>query len=221
MPSLHSTIPTPGGLVRIVSTGCDDGDFALDSVVPERRAAIHPGRWTHLRQVHGADLVEVATPGEGAGRVADAVLTAATDAPIAVVTADCAPVVLVGDGAVAVVHAGWRGLVAGVIEVAAHRLASMGVAPISSVLGPCIHPGRYEFSDADLATVAERYGEGVRSRTEWGTPALDLPASVGLALRGAGWPTPGPSPCTSEPAFFSHRTRGDTGRQTTVAWIER
>ncbi len=223
MSTLHRRITTTAGTVHVVSTDRFDGDFAVGqdaaSVAP-LRAAIHPGPWSWIRQVHGADLVTVDEPGANAGATADGIVVTCAEAPAAVTTADCAPVVLVAEGAHAVIHAGWRGLQAGIIAAAARQLAVLGATPVASVLGPCIHPDGYEFGEAELDEIAARFGPAVRATTADGTPALDVPATVGVALDRAGWPPADSSVCTSAPEFFSHRTRGDSGRQTTVVWLE-
>lgn len=220
MPAVDRRFATVAGTVRVVCTERADGDFALGAVDDELRATIHPAPWTWLRQVHGATVVVAAGPGDGAGVEADAAVTATAGAPLSVLTADCAPVVLIGDRAIGVVHAGWRGVVAGVIEATAAELGSLGATPVATVLGPCIGPSSYEFGDDELALVSARYGPGVCAATGTGRPALDLPAAVAAACEAVGWPAPEAGPCTSDPAFHSHRTRGDLGRQVTVAWIE-
>ncbi|MGH1503919.1 MAG: polyphenol oxidase family protein [Acidimicrobiales bacterium] len=220
MPHLDLTIDLGSRRARIVSTARADGDFGLERVTDDDRRRFHPAPWTWLRQVHGADVVTVVAAGAGAGSAADAAVTDVVDAPVAVLTADCAPVVLVGDRAVAAVHAGWRGLVAGVIEAAAARLVALDARPVTTILGPCISPASYEFGATDLAVVAARYGPTVGAVSDRGTPALDLPAAVAAACVAAGWPAPERPACTSAPGFFSHRTRGDRERQTTLAWLE-
>ncbi len=213
----------PGGVVHVRITDASDGDYQVVSPAPDladRRRGIVDSPWTWLKQVHGADLVEVGHPGQHAGSEADGAVTFTADCPVAVTTADCAAVVLIADSGVGVVHAGWRGLVNGIVEKAGKRLLHAGGGPIKAIVGPCIHPAAYEFGEADLAVVEDRYGPTVRGRTAQGATALDMPAAVAAACGSAGWPEPAVGSCTSSPEFFSHRTRGDQGRQTVVAWIE-
>jgi cell division inhibitor SepF len=99
----------------------DLGSGASDAELDERRRRIHPSPWTWLRQVHGAHVVVADRPGQHAGAEGDAIVTVTAGVPISVRTADCAPILLVGDGSIAVVHAGWQGLVAGVIEAVDRR----------------------------------------------------------------------------------------------------
>ena len=107
-----------GTAVEICITDRHDGDFRVDGPadeLAERRGHVFDGEWTWLRQVHGADVAVVTTRGEHAGTDGDAIATGLLDTPLCVQTADCVPIVVVGEGAVAVIHAGWRGLVAGVV----------------------------------------------------------------------------------------------------------
>ena len=180
-----------------------------------------PRPWTWLRQVHGADVVVVTTPGEHAGAAADAAVTAVPGCSLAVRTADCAPLVLRATHAVGVVHAGWKGLEAGIVAAAVAALRSLDDAPIEAHLGPCIRAGCYEFAGPELDRLTERFGADVRGTTVWGTPALDLPAAVGAALREAGVDRLHDlAPCTAcDRRWFSHRAHADDGRFATVAWM--
>jgi YfiH family protein len=177
--------------------------------------------WTWLRQVHGAGVVVVEEPGQFAGAVADAAVTSVPGAALAVGSGDCAPVALLADGAVGVVHAGWRGLVTGVIPAAVAALRGLGATDIRAVLGPCIHAGCYEFGEADLDGAAAVLGDCVRGRTTAGTPALDVPAAVagGLAAAGVGR-VEDVGVCTAcSTDHWSYRARGDRSRQALVAWL--
>jgi YfiH family protein len=188
-------------------------------VLDERRAAIAPGPWTWLRQVHGATVVQVDAPGEHAGAEADAAVTVSPGVVLAVHTADCAPILIEADGGFGVVHAGWRGLAAGVVEATAMALLELGATPVRAVLGPCIRPRCYEFGDAELDLVADRYGPTVRSVTASGAPALDLAAGVAVACRRLELPLTDVGTCTAcSPIHHSYRARREGGRQALVAW---
>lgn len=199
------------------------GDLAVtgeQGALAARRAAIAPGPWTWLHQAHGAEVVVVAEPGDHAGAAADAAVTATAGAVLAVHSADCAPLLLVGDGTLGVVHAGWRGLVESVVEAAAEAMADLGGPPVEATLGPCIRSRCYEFGPADLAAVADRYGPAVEARTAWGTPALDVTATVAEACRRLGVDLEDQGTCTAcSPRHWSHRARSDTERQALVAWL--
>ena len=220
------------GPASVWCSGRADGNVA-DHVgddpdtVAEHRARIaaaarlpKPSQWVGLRQVHGARVHEAErhTPPEDLPE-ADAAVTATRGLPLAVVTADCAPVVLACDGAIGVVHAGHRGLASGVIEAAVTRVRALGSGDVRAFLGPCIRPASYEFGARELETLVERLGAGVKGRTRAGRPALDIPAAVRVALDRAGvtqWEDCGV--CTADCAeYFSYRRDGATGRQVTVA----
>jgi len=182
-----------------------------------------PARWSFLHQVHGATVVTVTSPSGGAPPEADAAVTTTTGLPLVVLTADCAPIALCADDAVAVVHAGWPGLLAGVIAVAVERVRAVDPAgAIRAVLGPCVHPARYEFGAADLATLVERFGPAVAARTDDGRTAFDIAAAVRIALAERGvTELDDVDVCTSASAdHFSHRRDGTTGRQALVVVLE-
>ena len=210
------------GGVRVLSTGWAQGDMAGASpVVERRRRSVVDAPWTLLRQVHGARVVTVDAPGGATGEPADAAVTAVPGAVLAVLTADCAPVGLASpEGLVAVAHAGWKGLRAGVVEATVQAMRRQGATRVEAVLGPCIHPCCYTFGEEDLLEVESRLGRHVRGRDREGRPALDLPAGVRSALHAAGASLVGESPdCTGCPAgLWSWRTGRTARRQATVAW---
>jgi len=179
--------------------------------------------WSWLRQVHGDAVVLVASPGAGAGAEGDGLVSSAPGTALAVFTADCAPIALTSaEGVIGVAHAGWRGLVAGIVERTADRMRALGAGEISGALGPCIHAECYEFSAADLDRVAGVLGDGVRGRTVAGAPALDMQAGVRAVLERAGVMLAHDADvCTACAAadYFSHRARAESERQATVVWV--
>jgi copper oxidase (laccase) domain-containing protein len=151
----------------------------------------------------------------------DALVSADPTAGLLVLTADCASIALGSpEGVFAAVHAGWRGLAAGVIEAAAAAVREAGASAVIGSLGPCIHAECYAFSSPDLSPLVVRYGDTVRGVTSAGGLALDLPAAVRAALAVAGvTEVPGIDRCTAcDERYFSHRARGDTGRQALIVW---
>lgn len=165
-------------------------------------------------QVHGNRVVRATAAGP-LGE-ADAIVTTVPNVPIAVRVADCAPIALLADGVVGVVHAGWRGIVAGVIPATLATMRALGATDIEAVLGPCIHAECYEFAPDALVSIAAVLGDGVRGTTSWGTAALDVPAAIQAQLPGIRLE----SVCTAcSPDHWSHRARGDLERQAVVAWI--
>jgi YfiH family protein len=190
--------------VRITSRA--DGDFS-------DVARFEPDT-TWLRQVHGITVLTVTRAGEHAGAEADAAVTGTRNAKLAVRTADCVPIVLEGDAVIGVVHAGWRGLAAGILPA---TIAAMGGAERATI-GPHIRVGCYEFGAGDLDTVAAALGDGVRGTTTWGKPALDLTAAVRRALADIEVVDAGAcTACTD--LYYSWRDRKDTARFATIAWM--
>lgn len=206
-------------------TAAADGSFDLTQPgdrLDEARVAVTPYPVTWLTQVHGSTVVAVDRPGAAAGAHADAAVTAVPGAALSVITADCAPILLATPHAVAAVHAGWRGLVAGVVPAAVDLLLSHGDAPVTAWLGPCIRSRCYEFGADDLAAVAAVLGEEVRGVTAWSTPSLDVTAAVIAALQRSGVDhLIDTGVCTAcSPRHFSHRARADRGRQAAFVWLE-
>lgn len=214
-----------GTAAEICITDRHDGDFRIDGPADEladRRGHVFDGEWTWLRQVHGANVAVVTTGGEHAGTDGDAIVTGLLDTPLCVQTADCVPIVVVGEGAVGVIHAGWRGLVAGVVAEGVDAVRAIGPGTIQAVIGPCIRPASYEFGEAELAQVEAAVGGSCRGTTDSGTLALDMATATTHALRQAGVERIDDLGFdTTDDRFFSHRVRGDVGRQITAARLVR
>ena len=206
--------------MEICFTERADGDFRIDApadALATSRQNLMPGEWTWLHQVHGSDVVEVTEPGEHAGADADGSVTALHGVVLAVQTADCVPVVLVGSAAVGVAHCGWRGLVGGVLPAAVAALSGLNSGPIDAVIGPCIGAARYEFGEPELSQVEAIAGPAVRITNDAGRPCLDMAGGVESILTDAGVArVSNVGLDTSDERWFSHRTRGDRGRQVTA-----
>lgn len=174
------------------------------------------------RQVHGRDVHVVAGPGDARADAAaevDALVATTSGVGVGVLVADCVPVLLADPdaGVVAAVHAGRRGLVAGVVQTALAAMVARGADParVRAAVGPAISGPRYEVPEPMQREVAAVVPEAA-CRTAWGTPGLDLPAGVAAVLRGqgvrdlleTGW-------CTdSDERFFSHRRAQRAGTTT-------
>ena len=210
----------PGGC-RALVTDRSHGDLraGLGPLALERRRAVVDLPWTTPRQVHGAGVLVLEEGSDGSA--ADAVVTAEAGRAIAVLGADCALVGLAStEGVLGVAHAGWRGLLAGVLGATVAAMHRLGAGSITAVLGPCIHRECYAFGTDDLDAVAARLGPRVRARTMAGAPALDLPSGVAVALARAGVGPPEPlAGCTAcDGRFFSHRARAEEGRHALVLY---
>jgi len=203
------------------------GDQA-ESVAENRRRLVEalPGDgvcW--LSQVHGVRAVEakMAVVPE-----ADAHWTDARNQPLAVLTADCLPVVLMARDAscVGIAHAGWRGLAAGVLE---SLLSAMPVEPalMTAWLGPAINAAVYEVGPEVKTTFGQQFGEessdGFQASHRQGHWMADLWALARRRLSRAGVSTISDGGrCTyGEPEhFFSYRREGPaTGRIATLVWL--
>jgi len=185
-----------------------------------QQAAV-PGTWSWLRQVHSDRVVRVDAPGARAGEAGDGLVTNVPGAVIAVQVADCVPVGLwSGDGTIAVVHAGWRGALLGVIE-AAVRTMSAGAAPVEAFVGPHICASCYEFGARDLFAMRRRFGRQVEQTTRDGTPALDMTAVIAAELDRLGVTADFSAvECTScAGTYWSHRARAETGRQSMIGVV--
>jgi polyphenol oxidase len=209
---------------EVLAGGRVSGDFAgplgPGSVGAQRRLADAP--WTWLRQVHGSRVVVVGRPGACRDEEADAAVTPCAGAALVIRTADCAPVGLGSpEGVVAAVHAGWRGLMAGVVENAVATMRSLGATEVTAALGPCIAPHAYRFSRPDLEQVAARYGRRVVSKDQAGDPALDMTQAVRAAVEGAGASLVADSGICTHCSLdhWSWRAAKDEGRQATVVWV--
>ena len=171
---------------------------------------------TWLDQVHGADVRVAGTGGSGEG---DAIVTDRAGLVLSLSTADCVPVVIFCDGGLAVAHAGWRGLVAGVVPSA---LSHLGAGTARAWIGPAIGPCCYEVG-RDVARAVVAVSDRSIVRTGSGRrPRIDLVAAVSRQLAVAGiTDVEAVSTCTRcEPdTLWSFRREGaEAGRNLCFAW---
>lgn len=212
-----------------------DGDFNLEAhphrVVLERCRRLVDQPWTLVAERHGVQAVEITEPGGGVGAVGDIVTTALTDAVVGVWVGDCAPVALWSDaGRLAAVHAGWRGVVAGVLDRAVEHVAGAtragsgrsGAARLQAFVGPTIGPCCYEFGEADLARVAHSVGATDEQISRIDTEAmlsLDMVAAVRAGLERRSVAVDVDGRCTGcDLNFYSHRRRSESGRHVMGVW---
>jgi purine-nucleoside/S-methyl-5'-thioadenosine phosphorylase / adenosine deaminase len=215
----HLTVHLPGATALFTTRlgGVSEGPYASLNLGPwtdddpahvaanrERvRALAGVERLAQGHQVHGARVVV------DADEVQDVDGQVSTRHGVAaiVLVADCLPVALAAPGTVAMVHAGWRGLAAGVLEAG---VAALGDGPVAAAIGPGIGPCCYEVGDDVRAAL------GTSGRT------LDLKAIARARLAAAGVAEVHDCGiCVScDGRFFSHRRdRGVTGRQAGLAWL--
>ena len=199
----------------------DDADVVAHNrnELIERFGLPSPPRW--LRQVHGHHVA--IEPGDDEPE-ADAAVTRTPGTVLAILTADCMPVVFAArDGSeVAAAHAGWRGLAAGVLET---TVAAMQPPPdaIQAWLGPAAGPNAYEVGEEVFAVFVDRDPRAATAfaPTRPGHWRVDLHALARQRLADAGVTrVSGGGLCTiSDPRrFYSHRRDQRTGRMATLVW---
>lgn len=184
----------------------------------ERTIGIAPHGLRFMNQVHGTAVAVMER--DSPAPEADAMVSRGL--PLAVMVADCIPVLLVGESAggpvLAAVHAGRPGLANGVIPAAVDSMEVLGATGIRAWLGPSICGDCYEVPAPLQSEVAARVPAS-RSTTSWGTPGLDLPAGARSQLEQAGVGVEYTGPCTLEtPSLFSYRRNKNTGRFAGVVW---
>lgn len=215
--------------VSAAFTDAGAGNLALHvgddpAAVQERRRRVEqsigvaPQSLRFMNQVHGANVavMDAGSPSPEADGMVSRGL------PLAVMVADCIPVLLAGTAAtgpvLAAVHAGRPGVASGVLPAAVDRMASLGASGIRAWLGPSICGACYEVPAALRDEVAELVPASW-SATSWGTPALDLPAGARSQLEAAGVQVEYSGTCTLETeSLYSYRRDRNTGRFAGVVW---
>jgi YfiH family protein len=178
---------------------------------------VEPEGWVRPLHVHGTDVLTVS--GVPAGPVdADGAATRVTGLPLVAMGADCAPIALASDTAVAAIHAGWRGALGGVVEAGVAAVRALGAGPVRAAIGPCVCVRHYEFGLDALAPLVDRFGAQVAGTTDDGRVAFDLPLALQQALDDAGVDEVTDTRCcTVESAdHYSYRRDGRTGRQAVI-----
>ena len=189
-----------------VSKKVGDDPAAVEKNLSLIREAMdrRPSAW--VRQAHADGVARVS--GAGFAGEADSLVTEETDFSLVVAAADCAPVALVGERSVGMVHSGWRGTLLGVARKAVREMEE---SPLRAYIGPCIRGCCYEVSEELAREFARRFGTGVVSGRH-----LSLPEAIGADLERAGvQEVCDLGLCTGcrPDLFYSHRKQGPlTGR---------
>jgi len=199
---------------------------ATNRELAAKSLGLDPARVVWMNQVHGADVVVVSEPwGERPVPQVDAVVTAERGLALAVLTADCTPVLLADPvaGIAAAAHAGRPGMVAGVVPAALRAMTELGADPARIVArtGPAVCGKCYEVPEemrADVAAVEP----AAHAETSWGTPSVDVTAGVHAQLDRLGVRDRQQSPvCTLESGdHFSYRRDRTTGRLAGYVWLD-
>ncbi len=203
----------PLGFPGIAFGQMSDGDLGGDSEARRRTSRILgiPDAWAVVDQVHGSVVVHATLPGNLGS--ADGIITETPMLPIAIATADCVPVVIVGTRSKAIVHAGWRGVAAGIVARAVRVMGDGGDHPRGAVIGPHIGPCCYEVGSEVVDAIGGHSG-----RTRDGSLSADLGAAIRVQLNGLD--VEFEEMCTMhDTRFHSYRRDATTQRQIAVAWI--
>jgi YfiH family protein len=222
LPARHGFFTRNGGFSTgpYASLNCRLGGADDRATVLRNRAlvAAHFGvAREHLlgvKQTHGTHVITATAPwGLGAGGEADGLVTATPGLALAIVTADCAPVLFSNADAtiIGAAHAGWRGAVAGILEATVEAMRKLGTSRITAAIGPCIHQQSYEVA-ADMrdAVLTRNPADATFFKTARpGHWLFDLPGYCAARLAAAGvTATIAPhDTCADEQNFFSHRRR--------------
>ena len=171
-------------------------------------------RLLFMQQVHGTDVAEVDGPWSGSVPEADAVITSVPDLALAVLVADCVPVLLHDQtaGLVAAVHAGRPGMTAGIVPLVVERMRHLGAGRLSAVVGPSVCGRCYEVPAA-MAQAAATVAPSALARSWTGTPAIDVATGVVEQLARDDVEVEWVAGCTREDDdLYSYRRDGRTGR---------
>ncbi|MGW1951880.1 peptidoglycan editing factor PgeF [Streptomyces sp. NPDC001920] len=202
-----------------------------DAVITNRELAakslgLDPARVVWMNQVHGTGVAVVDGPwSDRPVPEVDAVVTAQRGLALAVLTADCVPVLLADPvaGIIAAAHAGRPGMVAGVVPATLRAMTERGADPARIVArtGPAVCGRCYEVPEAMRAEVAA-VEPSAYAETSWGTPAVDVTAGVHAQLARLGVGDREQSPvCTRESSdHFSYRRDRTTGRLAGYVWLD-
>jgi YfiH family protein len=167
-----------------------------------------------MNQVHGADVVEVDSPWHGEPPPVDGIVTRTPDLALAVLVADCVPVLLhdVDAGVLGAVHSGRPGMVAGVAVRAVEAMRDLGAREISATVGPSVCGRCYEVPE-EMSRAAAATAPASAARSWTGTPAIDVATGVVEQLASAGVAVHWVPGCTRESGdLYSYRRDGRTGR---------
>ncbi|MEU9218233.1 peptidoglycan editing factor PgeF [Streptomyces sp. NPDC048376] len=208
------------------AVGDDPAAVTANRELAAKSLGVDPTRVVWMNQVHGADVAVVDGPwGDAPVPRVDAVVTAERGLVLAVLTADCVPVLLADpvSGVAAAAHAGRPGLVAGVVPAAVRAMTELGADPARIVArtGPAVCGRCYEVPEEMRAEVAA-VEPAAYAETSWGTPAVDVSAGALAQLERLGVRDRAQSPvCTRESAdHFSYRRDRTTGRLAGYVWLD-
>ncbi|MFE6411182.1 peptidoglycan editing factor PgeF [Streptomyces sp. NPDC057837] len=209
------------------AVGDDPGAVRTNRELAAKSLGLGPDRVVWMNQVHGADVVVVDEPWGSSPEIpsVDAIVTTRRGLALAVLTADCVPVLLADPvaGIAAAAHAGRPGMIAGVAPAALRAMTDLGADPsrIVARTGPTVCGRCYEVPEEMRAEVSA-VEPAAYAETSWGTPAVDVSAGVHAQLDRLGVRDRERSPvCTLESRdHFSYRRDRTTGRLAGYVWLD-
>jgi YfiH family protein len=208
------------------AVGDDPDAVRTNRELAAKSLGLDPDLVVWMNQVHGADVAVVEGPW-GASDIpsVDAVVTARRGLALAVLTADCTPVLLADPvaGIAGAAHAGRPGMVAGVVPAVVRAMTELGADPARIVArtGPAVCGRCYEVP-ADMRADVAAVEPAAYAETSWGTPAVDVTAGAHAQLDRLGVRDREQSPvCTRESGdHFSYRRDRTTGRLASYVWLD-
>ncbi|WP_329247899.1 peptidoglycan editing factor PgeF [Streptomyces sp. NBC_01478] len=208
------------------AVGDDPEAVRTNRELAAKSLGLDPALVVWMNQVHGADVAVVEEPW-GASDIpsVDALVTARRGLALAVLTADCTPVLLADPvaGIAGAAHAGRPGMVAGVVPAAVRAMVELGADPARIVArtGPAVCGRCYEVP-ADMRADVAAVEPAAYAETSWGTPAVDVTAGAHAQLDRLGVRDREQSPvCTRESGdHFSYRRDRTTGRLASYVWLD-
>jgi YfiH family protein len=208
------------------AVGDDPGAVRTNRELAAKSLGLDPALVVWMNQVHGADVAVVEGPwGASDIPAVDAVVTARRGLALAVLTADCTPVLLADPvaGIAGAAHAGRPGMAAGVVPAAVRAMVELGADParILARTGPAVCGRCYEVP-ADMRADVAAVEPAAYAETSWGTPAVDVTAGAHAQLDRLGVHDREQSPvCTRESDdHFSYRRDRTTGRLASYVWLD-
>ena len=203
------------GAFASLNLGTHVGDELADVLRNREILAGKVGPTQYMNQVHG-DRIAIIEEVTDEVPTADSLVTGIPGISLAVMVADCIPLLLKSAEAVAAVHVGRRGLVNEITRKTLSLMRDMGASQITAIIGPAICGSCYEVSEDIYSEVIATH-PFTESRTPHGSYALDLPAALRSVLSDEGVAIVNKFECTVESSeYFSYRRDGVTGRQAGV-----
>jgi YfiH family protein len=222
LPARHGFFTRHGGFstgpyasLNCSLSGADDHATVLrNRALVAAHFGVAPENLLGAKQTHGTNVITATALWPiGAGGAADGLVTATPGLALAIVTADCAPVLFsnAAGTVIGAAHAGWRGAVAGILEATVDAMRSLGASNITAAIGPCIHQQSYEVAAdmRDAVLACSPADDKFFSNGRLGHWLFDLPGYCAARLTAAGIQatiTPHDT-CADEANFFSHRRR--------------